>query len=187
MKHLLLRFGLVFLGANLANSQTSINWNSTSGTDFATGSNWSGGVAPANDLTSNIASFTSATGAVGPVLAANRSVAGLSFLAGGTGSVSFVLSGSATLTLGSTGISQTAGRIETISLPLVLGAAQSWINTGTNGTLNVTGAVDLNGFSLGIQTGAGGATSSVNLTGVIRACIQTSWNRIKRVGSKARL
>ena len=148
-------------------AQTAVAWNSTSGTDFSTGSNWSGGTAPANSLLTNTASFTSATGAVSPVLAADRSIAGLSFLSGGSGSVSFILSGSGTLTLGASGIIQTAGRSETISLPLSLGASQSWTNTGANGTLNVSGAIDLNGFSLGVQAGAGGATSNVAVTSVI--------------------
>ena len=60
------------------------------GTDFATGANWIGTVAPTNNTTTDLASFGNvATNQ--PVLAANRSIAGLEFTALGNVTLSRVL------------------------------------------------------------------------------------------------
>lgn len=146
--------GWVFLGALaiLANSiapiglaATIVTWND-SGADWATGINWVGNIAPADDLVTNIAEFSSASYTYQPTItAANRSVNGIS----GTGAGAVTLGGNKIITLGDGGITlgSGAGNFTIAStLGVTLGAAQSWTNNSSN-LLWVGGAVT-NGANL---------------------------------------
>ena len=56
-----------------------ISWSNTA-TDWATGTNWTGSVAPADDLTTDIANFATATPTFQPNLGASRSVGGIQYV-----------------------------------------------------------------------------------------------------------
>lgn len=122
---------------------------------FSPGASWVGGVAPANNTTSDIASFGSA-GSAPPVLDAARSVAGLAF----TATSAVTLSGAFTLTLGASGISNTsASGTKTVSSNLSLAFAQSFTNSGV---LTLSGAIANGGNLLTLAgTGTGGALSGL--------------------------
>ena len=114
-------------------SQTAVTWANV-GTDFATGANWVGGSAPADNTTSNIASFDSVT--VQPQLAADRSVARLVF----SGTTEASLGGSGVLWLGGTSSltnSSTSG-LKTVGVPLRLPTRSTIVN---NGELTLSGGV----------------------------------------------
>lgn len=127
------------------------------GSDWATAGNWTGG-APANDTTTDVASFgADGAGAVNPNVASARSVAGITFNAG---AFAYTISG-ATLTIGATGISDSATNTETFSNSLAISAGQTWTsNTGAN--LVVDGTINLNANSATSRaltvTGAGNTT-----------------------------
>ena len=125
------------------------------GPDFATPANW-GGTAPANDLVTDIAEF-GVVAANQPVLASSRSVNGLSF----TSTSIVTLSGAGTLSLGSSGITNSAASgLKTISTALALGAAQQFSNAGS---LTLSGAL-ANAGNLLTLTGTG---ASGVLTGIV--------------------
>lgn len=75
-------------------AQTKITWDGDTDTNYITGTNWVDDVAPADDLSTNIAEFTGGT----VDLTADRSVAGLDYTTGTT------FQGAANLTLGTSGI-----------------------------------------------------------------------------------
>lgn len=111
--------------ARPAVAQTAVVWGNV-GSDFATGANWVGNSAPADNTTSNIASFGTVT--VQPQLAADRSVARLLF----TGTTAVTLSGGGTLTLGGTSSltnSSTTG-LKTVAVPLKLPFRSTIVNSG---------------------------------------------------------
>ena len=141
----------VLFGSGIARAQTSIVW-ANAGSDFATGANWAGGVAPADNTTSNRASFGTVT--VQPVLASSRSVAGLVF----TGTDAATLTGSGTLTLGGSSSLTNSSTIgtKTVSVPLTFSVFRSTI--ANNGDLRLGGPIA--GFTLltffDAGTGAGG-------------------------------
>jgi fibronectin-binding autotransporter adhesin len=143
--------------ASFAHAQNTITWTFTPGFsgDFATGSNWAGGVAPANDLTSDIATFNTAAF---PTFSANRSVAGIAVTAGGIG-----LNGSGTLTLGASGLISTTTSVSTSSVPLALGANTTFSNPNV---FTVSSTVNLAGFGLTL-TGTGTTSTSNVISGVI--------------------
>lgn len=129
----LLAFLAPMAATRSALAQTAIAWANV-GSDFATGANWVGGSAPANNTTSNIASFGTVT--VQPQLAADRSVARLSF----SGTTAATLSGTSTLTLGnatSLTNSSTTG-VKTVAVPLKLPLTSTITNAGE---LTITGAI----------------------------------------------
>ena len=132
----------------------TIVWNNGAGGVFATAANWSGGVAPADSLVTDIASFGTVT--VQPVLGAARSVNGLEF----TSTSVVTLSGTPTLSLGAGGNhTASASGLKTDTARLALGAAQSFIN---NGSLTISGTVAGNGRLLTLDgTGASGLISGV--------------------------
>ncbi|MBI3884844.1 MAG: autotransporter-associated beta strand repeat-containing protein [Opitutae bacterium] len=147
------------------------------GTDWATGANWVGGVAPANDTSTDVASFGSGT-AVGPTIATALSINGLVFQTGGS---AYTISG-ATLTIGSGGINHTAGaRTETISAPVTLAANQSWISNASSSVLAVSGAVDLSGFALTLQSG--GTTGTTSMLNISSAISGTGGGSINKTGA----
>lgn len=135
-------------------AQTAVVWGNV-GTDFATGANWVGGSAPADNTTSNIASFGTVT--VQPQLAANRSVARLAF----SGTTDVTLAGSGTLTLGGSNslINSSTIGAKTVSAPLKFSVFRSTVEN--NGDLRlggpITGSIILTFSDAG--TGAGGLIS----------------------------
>ena len=81
---------LAVLGGTQAIANT-MTWGNV-GTDFATGTNWLGGTAPADNTTSDIGAFANATLTDNPVFTADRSINGLRF-SNGTAAWTFTGSG----------------------------------------------------------------------------------------------
>jgi autotransporter-associated beta strand protein len=141
-----------------------ITWGNTA-TNFETGTSWSGSVAPANDLVTDVARFNSSAATFQPALTASRSIAGLDFalpLAGGwTLSGDYILTnGAGTADSGGCGIraTNTSGTITVRPIGLTLGASQSWTNVN-GGTLKVDSNIGEGapGFTL-TKVGAGELT-----------------------------
>ena len=116
----------------------TIEWANT-GSNWATGSDWVGGIAPANSTVTDIAAFgSSGSPQVNPVLSSARSINGVTFL---PGAYNYTISGSA-LTIGSSGIGSGAiFATETFSNTVKTSTSQNWTNAGT---LTLNGILDLN-------------------------------------------
>jgi autotransporter-associated beta strand protein len=159
---------LVLLGSSLTLPAATIVWENT-GTTFSTGGNWVDGVAPANDLTTDIGSFQAATPAFQPQLTANRSINGLEFTSG-TGAWTFTgSSGTRVLTLGSGGIVSNANSTQTFgsNLGIAIGASTSFTSNGS-GVLNFT--TNLGSFNIGTAftlTLTGSSTAANTIAEVI--------------------
>jgi fibronectin-binding autotransporter adhesin len=105
-------------------AQTAVSWANV-GSTFSTGANWVGGTAPADNTTSSIATFGTVT--VQPELTADRSVARLLF----SGTTAATLSGSSTLTLGGTSVSNSSTTgMKTVAVPLKLPFRSTIENSG---------------------------------------------------------
>lgn len=128
---------------------TAIYWSSTSDTTFSNGANWTGGVAPANDLTTNSV-FFDGTGTADPLLDTSRSVASLNFQ---NRSYTLSSSGGAVLTVGGSGITQAGHLGVTVNPDIILAADQTWFSQYSDGSLTMNGNVS-GGFSL-TKTGSG--------------------------------
>ncbi len=140
-----------------------IEWNNT-GTDYATGSDWVGGVAPANSTTTDIAAFGSmGAGAMDPNLAAARSVGGVSFL---SGAFAYTFSG-AILTVGSSGISDAAANVETFSNTIRASINQTW-TSAASASLVLNGSVDINGTAATGRTLTLAGAGAFTFNGVIQ-------------------
>lgn len=157
MKKIFVLTAFIFLPFRV--NASTIEWNNT-GSDYATNSDWVLGVAPANSTTTDIAAF-GATGAsaINPVLAAARSVAGVSFL---SGAYAYTFSG-AILTIGASGISDSAANTESFSNTLRPSTSETWTTAG-GGTLVFNGTVDINGNAATTRTLtiAGAGTTTIN-------------------------
>ncbi|MEY2479605.1 MAG: hypothetical protein QOI04_532 [Verrucomicrobiota bacterium] len=148
------------------------------GTDWATGSNWVGGTAPADSTSTDIASFGIQNGSpVNPVLGAARSVNGVSFL---SGAFSYTISGS-TLTIGNGGISDSAANTETFSNTLRISASQTWTNNG--GLLDFTGTVDLNATAATGRTLTVTGSGNTTFDGVIQNSFASSTGNLTYTGT----
>ncbi len=134
----------------------TISWANTN-TDFSLGSSWTGGVAPADSLTTDVASFATASPTFQPSLSANRSLTGLTFA---SGAGAFTFGGNGTLSLGATGITNASSNLQTLTLPLRLGANSTFTVSGT-GNLTVGGTLDTAGRTLTL-TGTGTGTGRIN-------------------------
>ncbi len=156
-----LKFALFLpLAAAPLTHAAAIEWNNT-GTNFATSSNWVGGVLPANSSSIDTGVFGSiGAAAVNPNLAQNRIIAGISFP---VGAYSYDLGGIGILTLGGSGITHDAANTQTFTLPLALVSIQPW-TTAAGGLLLVNGPLDLNPSTNTSRTltiaGAGNTTIS---------------------------
>lgn len=152
----------------VARGQTVFTWApSTTGgsSNLNTANDWSGGTAPTNNGT-DILAFSGNTRKTTPTLNANWSVYGLEYLS--TSTVTDKVSNSGTntytMTIGVGGITQSYTSLETLAVPVVLGASQTWAG-GTAG-LTVTGATTMAGYTLttsgavtiGTVSGAGTVT-----------------------------
>jgi fibronectin-binding autotransporter adhesin len=110
---------------------TPISWTGATDTDWATGTNWTGGVAPADDLASNLAVFSLASYPNQPD-ALTRSIAGIVIGDGTTATAPVEIVGDA-LTIGASGIEMKANAgAGTLDTPIFLGAAQTWRNDSTS-------------------------------------------------------
>lgn len=156
-------FGVACAFVSSATAQTAISWANAS-TDYATGTNWTGNSAPADDTTTNRASFGTASPTAQPNLSANRSVAGVVF-ASGAGAFTFSGTGNPVLTLGASGIVQQSTSTQTFdsSLGLKLGAAASF-TLSSSGALSIASTVNNSGNLL---TLSGGGTGSGTISGVV--------------------
>ncbi len=152
-----------------------ITWSGATSTDFTLGSNWTGGSPPANNITSDIATFSGTATALQPVLSGAYSVNGVNITGGG-----YTLSGAGTLTVGTGGFAISGPTASTISLDTIrLGANAilSWINT----TVVSPGVkINNNGFNVTFQTQA---TSGLVLS---NAVISGSGNVTFQAGSGSR-
>jgi fibronectin-binding autotransporter adhesin len=141
----------------------TVDWAGTS-TTWSSGANWSGSVAPVNDLTSDIARFNLASYAALPN-AGTTSISGLIFGDGVTGTGALTLAGTA-LSIGSNGMvmNTNAGAV-TVSSGVRLGANQTWTNNSAN-ELTISGAVSNVGnvtpFTLTLA-----GTGNIKFTGAI--------------------
>jgi autotransporter-associated beta strand protein len=156
----------------------TIEWANLDST-WATGSNWAGGTAPADNLTGNIAALGSqGIMPVNPNLTAQRNVAGVSFLAG---AYSYNISGSI-LTIGADGISHSATTTETFSNGLRTSAGQTWATTA-GGTLVLNGGVNIvnTGTANRTLTIDGGGNTTFN--GVVTNSSMGSTGNLNKVGT----
>jgi autotransporter-associated beta strand protein len=156
----------------------TIEWANV-GSTWATGANWVGGTAPADNLTSNIAAFGSQGATpVNPNLTLQRSVAGVSFLAG---AYSYNFSGSI-LIIGADGISHSATTTETFSNGLRTSAGQTW-TTNAGGTLVLNGGVNI------VSTGTTNRTLTIDgagnttFNGVLTNSAAGSTGNLNKVGT----
>jgi autotransporter-associated beta strand protein len=153
---------LAVLGGTQANAALR-TWGNT-GTNFATGANWVGGTAPANNITADVGLFTNGTVTNNPVFTADRSINGLRF---NTGTAAWTFTGSGgtqTLTLGSGGITNSSTNTQTFSasgLQLALGA--NAVFNPNNGALAIDSAVNLSNRTLILQ----GSGTSSTISGVV--------------------
>jgi len=140
--------------AALPVSAAPITWSGGTSTDFTAGANWTGGVAPANSLTTDIATFSTTATTFQPSLAGTYSVLGAT-LAGGT-----TLSGAGTLILGASGL--TAAGTNTISLAKLQLGANATLSLAN--TTTISGGIDNGGKNLTLATNS---TSGLNLSNVV--------------------
>ena len=121
-------------------AQTPITWSSTSDTTFSNGANWVSGLAPANDLTSNTATFNGNV-STDPVLTASQSVQGIVF---NYKAYTFSSTGGAVLTLGAGGLTHNAQFNLAVNMDVVLGANQTWNSANSTRTMSITGNISGN-------------------------------------------
>ncbi len=143
-----------------------ISWDGDTSTDWALGDNWGGGVAPADNLTTDIARFNLASYAGGPPFAptsGTRSITGIQI--GSTSGALTITTSTTGLSLGASGINMEAGAAVASVAKVIAAVDQTWTNNSANaltvGGANVlTGRVTLEGTGQFIfssaNTGAGG-------------------------------
>ena len=114
---------------------STIAWDGSDSTAWATSTNWTGDIAPVNDLVTDIASFNLASYTNQPD-AGTTAIKGITIGDGVTATGALTISGTS-LSIGSSGITMNANAgAATISAPITLGAAQTWTNNSSN-TLSV--------------------------------------------------
>ncbi len=156
--------GLVLASATSVQA-TVISWDGDTSIAWALGDNWGGGVAPADDITTDIARFNLPSYA-GPLFAptsGTRSITGIQI---GSASGALTITTSSTgLSLGASGINMEAGAAVSSVAKVIAAVDQMWTNNSANaltvGGANVlTGRVTLEGTGQFIfstaNTGAGG-------------------------------
>jgi autotransporter-associated beta strand protein len=158
-----LAMAFAVLGGTQANA-VDRTWGNT-GTDFETGANWVGGIAPANNTTGDRGVFTAATATYNPEFTADRSIRGLQFDSG-TAAWTFTGSGGPrTLTLGATSaLINNSANTQTFSAGLQLIAGASSIDfKGNTGALQIDSAVSipLSGRTIRLGGATGGEISGI--------------------------
>ena len=118
----------LLLAVVTTSSAATLNWQSAgTNSTWSNGANWSGGVAPANSISADVASFDQTSYAFQPN-AGTTSVNGLQMGDGITVTAPLNLAGT-NLTIGSSGITMAANAgATTISTPVTIGAPQRWTN-----------------------------------------------------------
>ena len=161
----LLVSGLLFLfsGPSWATDQV---WTGGQNSLWSKNNNWSGNAPSASDNAKFNSTFSNQ-----PTLNANATVGGIWMTTGVGQNVTISASGAGTLTLQGNTINGTAGLgilldntsafTLTISAPLQIGAAQSWMNSSGN-LLTVSGTLNLNSNALAID-----GTGNTTISGVI--------------------
>ncbi len=169
----------------------TVDWNGANAT-WATGANWTGGVAPANDLTSDIARFNLASYTAMPN-AGNANINGLIFGDGSTATAAITLGSTTNFTIGSSGIlvNALAGAV-TLNGPVRLGANQTWTNNSANEMLisgALTNAGNVTPFTLTLAgTGAIKFTGAINnggATGTTAIVVDKTSGIVNFSGAKA--
>ena len=155
----ILIFGLIYAFSffAIAGARAQSQWDGGGGDDnWSTGGNWLSNLSPANDGTVNVAS--GGTTRLTPNVDVAWNIASLGFNAG---SGAFVLSGT-TLTLGSGGVINSSGTLQTINNAFTLGAAQTW--TATTANLTFGGPVANGGFLLTVNSAA---ARTISIAGIV--------------------
>ena len=167
---------LILLFARGSASSATKTWNN-SGTDFNTAGDWTGGLPGSGD----IATFTGPA-SIQPNVSANISVSGVNFSSTTSNGYNLTSSGTAikltllSITTGATGAINSAisSGNNTISAPLVLGAAANFVQTFTQtngGTLTLDGVISsTNSITLSLAS-----TGTFNLNGANTYSGTTSW------------
>ncbi|WP_262963689.1 autotransporter-associated beta strand repeat-containing protein [Methylobacter psychrophilus] len=156
---LALGVGLAAQGVNAA----TFTWDGGSGSNnFSAGNNWSLNAAPPTNSATNIFQFAGST-KLAPVNNLNTLLLqGIDFKLGAASFTLTDISPSNSITLGSSGITNNSASKQTVNNKLTLGAAQTFTNTLTGGTLAVGGTVNLQTNDLTLA-----GSNAIGLTGVI--------------------
>lgn len=157
----------------LAANAATISWDGSASTAWATGANWTGDVAPANDLVSDVAQFNLAAYGNQPD-AGTTSVAGVQVGDGTTVTGGLSLGGTA-LTIGTGGVSMLANAgAASINAAVTLGAAQTWTNNSAN-TLNAGSITPTSGSGTSVNFAGSGVihTANANANGILGAWATT--------------
>lgn len=155
---------LAGLGLGIWAPGAVVIWEGDTSSTFSTGSNWTGGNAPANDLITDIASFQTGTIINNPNLTASRSINGLEFVSG-TAAWTFTGSGGTRiLTIGSGGITSNDDSTQTFnnaSLGIALGANTAFTSDST-GALSFGSTLASFALSTFTLTLGGSSTNAAN-------------------------
>jgi hypothetical protein len=152
--------GFTVLAASTAFSATYTWSNTAVSTSWSSGSNWVGGVAPANSLTSDVALFNQ-TSYVNQPDTGTTSISGITIGDGTTSTAALTISGTA-LSIGSSGITVNANAgATTISAPITLGKFQTWTNNSSN-TLAVGSISPTSGSGTTLKLAGTGSFSTSN-------------------------
>ncbi len=146
--------------------------------DWSTILNWSGSLVPANDGTAMVE--FGGTVRLSPNISSSWSIDSLTFV---SGAGAFTLGGSS-LTVGLGGITNSSSNLQTISAPVVVGAAQTW-DTGSAGlTVSgiVSGSANLTKAGTGTLFLSGANTFTGSLT-VTRGTVRLGANPAATTGS----
>ena len=109
----------------------SIYWNGSNSSAWATGANWDGDAAPANDLVTDIAVFDQSSYPNQPD-AGTAAINGI-VIGDGVNATDPLAIGGTALSIGTSGITvNAAAGAATISAPVSLGAFQTWTNNSAN-------------------------------------------------------
>ncbi|PAW68410.1 MAG: hypothetical protein B9S34_02635 [Opitutia bacterium Tous-C1TDCM] len=176
--------GLVSLVAALAAASSSapaatFTWVGLGlGNNWSTSLNWSGNVVPANDGTAMIEFGGIAV--LSPNISSVWSIDSLTFV---SGAGAFTLGGS-TLTVGAGGITNAASNLQTVSAPIVVGAAQTWDSGSAGLTVSgiVSGSANLTKTGTGTLFLSGANTFTGTLT-VTRGTVHLGANPAATTGS----
>ena len=164
-----------------AQAATTLTWNSTASTTaWATGANWIGGSAPANDLTTNIALFDSTSYTSQPNYG-TTSINGIAVGDGTTATAPLTLSGTA-LTIGDGGIliNAASGSV-TLNGAAKFSANQTWTNNSTS--LFTVGAGITNGATNTPLTLTIGGSGNTTISGIIGNGTGTSTTALNKTGA----
>lgn len=154
---------LIFASFSVKAWSATIDWSSTAATTaLATGTNWIGGTAPTNNLTSDIARFDQ-TSYLSQPNAGTTSINGIQIGDGATVTATLTLTNTA-LSIGGSGITMfaNAGAATLTGGSIKIGANQSWSNDSSN-LLTISSALSNTGnttpFTLTLNGSGNGGTT----------------------------